>query len=197
MTWKLYFQTGFEEGKAALASAGEEMAPAMQFYLEKFKIQPLTIWELFQCNLKQAEFKNQLSEWWNLSASLTSTGRPFDGIICPTNPSASFPHNFPIWWGYTSLWNIVDYPATTLPLKNFRISAETDPKDSKYIPSESNFFDKMTHDMCKLYIIFAERVAMLTHHRRTRIVQSAASLYTSNRTAVSGRRAHCYYWCDR
>lgn len=150
VTWKLYFQTGFTEGKAALASGGEDIQPALGFYLKTFNIQPLTIWELFQSNVKQAGFKAKMTEWWSSTATMTKTGRPIDGIICPVHASSGFPHNFYSWWGYTSLWNVLDYPAVTMPVKGLKISPETDPKDSHYKPLD-NPFDKITYDMCKTH----------------------------------------------
>lgn len=128
------------------------MVPAMKFYLDTFKIQPLTVWELFQCNVKQAGTKAKMAEWWTSTKSLTKTGRPIDGLICPVHASAAFPHDFPSWWGYTSFWNILDYPAVTIPVKNFKISPEADPKDAHYKPLD-NPFDKITYDMCKFHIL--------------------------------------------
>ncbi|KAH6675066.1 putative amidase [Halenospora varia] len=160
VTWKLYFQTGFKEGKALLEAAGEPMAPAMQFYLEEFKIKPLSIWELFECNVKQSGYKAKMAEWWTSTASLTSTGRPIDGLICPTNASAGFAHNFPTWWGYTSIWNILDYPSATMPVKGFKISGETDPNDTGYKPVHSNPFDKITYDMYDPELFAAQPVCL-------------------------------------
>lgn len=148
LTWKLFFQTGFKEGKAAIADGGEEMVEAMKFYLETFNIQPLTIWELFQCNVKQGATKAKVAQWWTSTATMTKTGRPIDGLITPAHASAGYPHDFPCWWGYTALWNVVDYPAITIPVKGFKISPEKDPKDLKYEPLD-NPFDKMAYDMCK------------------------------------------------
>jgi len=150
VTWKLYFQTGFKEGKEALATGGEEMAAAMQFYLETFNIKALSIWELFDCNVKQASFKSKMAEWWNSTRTMVKTGRSIDGIICPVHPSTSYPHNFPSWWGYTSLWNILDYPSATLPIKRFKISVDADPKNMDYKPLP-NPFDERTHTMCKSF----------------------------------------------
>lgn len=149
VTWKLFFQTGFREGRLILTSAGEEIVPAMRYYLDKFDIKPLEIGELFDCNVKQSALKIQMADWWTTSSSMTITGRPFDGIICPPNASASYPHDFPTWWGYTSLWNMLDYPAVTVPVKDFKISAEADPRDLTYTPIDTNFFDKITYDMCE------------------------------------------------
>jgi hypothetical protein len=36
MTWHLFFQTGFKEGRAALEAGGEPMALAMQFRYPSF-----------------------------------------------------------------------------------------------------------------------------------------------------------------
>lgn len=60
----------------------------------------------------------------------------------------SHSHDFTCWWGYTTLFNILDYPSTTLPIKDLKISAEKDPKDLRYKPLD-NPFDKPTYDMCK------------------------------------------------
>jgi len=59
-------------------------------------------------------------------------------------------HDFTCWWGYTSLFNILDYPSITLPIKDLKISAEKDPKDMEYKPLD-NPFDKLTYDMCKFF----------------------------------------------
>ena len=149
LTWHLFFQTGFKEGKAALEAGGEPMVLAMQFYLKAFDIHPLSIWELFGYNVKQGGYKLKMSEWWNSTASITKTGRVIDGLIGPSHPSAGYPHDFPCWWGYTSVWNILDYPATTIPVKGFKISSVTDPKDSGHKPLDNNPFDKMYYDMCR------------------------------------------------
>jgi amidase len=85
-------------------------------------------------------------EAWSKTASTTSTGRPMDGLICPVAASAGIPHDFPLWWGYTSLFNLIDYPSIVLPLKKVRINAEQDAKDENYVP-KSNPFDVANHDL--------------------------------------------------
>lgn len=147
MTWQLYFQTGFKEGKAAIAASGEPTAAAFVSYMETFKIQPLSITELFQCNVRQSQFKAAMVEWWSSTLTVTKSGKVVDGIICPVHPSSSLPHNFPSWLSYTSLWNILDYPAVTIPVKGFRLSPETDQKDLNYTPL-NNPFDQGTYEMC-------------------------------------------------
>jgi amidase len=146
-TRKLFFQTGFKEGQAILDSAGEERMPGVAFTLKTFQTQPLSITELFACNTQQSGWKGAMSQWWTASSSLTRTGRPIDAIIGPTSAAAGAPHDMPGYCGYTSVWNILDYPAATLPLKGFKISADKDPKEAGYQPLTSNPYDEMVYEM--------------------------------------------------
>ncbi|OAP53724.1 hypothetical protein AYL99_12096 [Fonsecaea erecta] len=145
-TWRLWFQTGAKESKGLVASAGEPLYPTFSWYLETFNIQPLTVPELFALNTKQAEYRQKMAEAWYNTKSQTGTGRPIDALICPSAPSASFPHGHPVWWGYLSLWNILDYPSIIVPVKNFHIDPEEDAKDASYQPRD-NVFDKMNQDI--------------------------------------------------
>ena len=104
---------------------------------------------LLQRNTEQAGYKRKFMEAWSKTASTTSTGRPMDGLFCPVAASAGIPHDFPLWWGYTSLFNLIDYPSIVLPLKNMRINAGQDAKDVNYVP-KSNPFDAANHDLCTL-----------------------------------------------
>lgn len=140
-TWKLYFQAGAAEVTATLAASGEAMLPSLSFHLETFEIKPLTASEVFELNRRQLSYKLAMSEFWDSTASNTKSGLPIDGIIGPVHPSASYPHDFPSWWGHTSLWNMLDYPSTTIPVKGFEISAAADPKDMSYNPVD-NAFDR-------------------------------------------------------
>jgi amidase len=149
-TRKLFFQTGFAEGKAVLAAGGEEMMPGVKFALETFKTRPLSITELFACNTQMSMWKGQMAEWWSSTATKTSTGRPIDSLIGPVSPAVGSPHDMPGYCGYTSVFNILDYPAATIPLKTFKISVEKDPKDTQYKPLQ-NPYDSMIHEMCKSY----------------------------------------------
>ena len=53
-----------------------------------------------------------------------------------------------MWWGYTSLWNLLDYPSVIVPVKDLAIDPEKDKKDITYQPRE-NPFDKENWEVCK------------------------------------------------
>ena len=76
----------------------------------------------------------------------TSTGRPIDCLIAPC---AGFPHGFPVWWEYFSLWNLLDYPSIILPLKKMKVDPEKDKKHMSCVPLD-NVFDKMNWGIRKL-----------------------------------------------
>ncbi|KAF2159074.1 hypothetical protein M409DRAFT_38002 [Zasmidium cellare ATCC 36951] len=145
-TRKLFFQTGFEEGKAVLDSAGEEMMAGVKFALQAFNTKMLSVTELFACNNLMGKYKVQMTEWWNSTISHTSTSRPIDAILCPSSAVVGSRHDTPGYVGYTSLFNILDYPAATIPWEEFNISESKDPKDPSYNPLQSNPYDALVHE---------------------------------------------------
>ncbi|KIY00802.1 uncharacterized protein Z520_03468 [Fonsecaea multimorphosa CBS 102226] len=147
-TWRLWFQTGAKETVDLVASSGEPLYPTFKWYLETFHIKPLSVPELFKLNTKQAEWRYQFAEAWYNTRTQTNSGRPIDCLICPCAPSASFPHGFPVWWGYFSLWNLLDYPSIVLPLKKMHVDLDKDKKNVDYAP-KNNVFDKMNWEICK------------------------------------------------
>ncbi|KAL1867533.1 hypothetical protein VTK73DRAFT_4136 [Phialemonium thermophilum] len=145
--WRLYFQTGAKEVKALTASTGEPLSPNFVWYLKTFGIEELTVPELFKLNTKLALYRRQFAQAWSASRAQTGTGRPFDALLCPCAPSAGFPHEFPVWWGYYALWNLLDYPSTILPLRSFRVDPTRDRKDEGYTPRTDNPFDRMNWEI--------------------------------------------------
>lgn len=141
-TWPLYFQTGAAETLALLEAGGEKPIPVFAHYLKTFNIKPLTVTELFRHNAAQAVYKAAFQRAWDaLDAS-------YDCIICPSAPLAGVPHDFPLWWGYTTLWNLLDYPSIIMPLKRFKINSQQDPKATEYSP-RSNPFDRANWEICE------------------------------------------------
>jgi hypothetical protein len=105
---------------------------------------------LYQLHLKMRAMKVVFADVWQGTMTATSTGRPMDALVCPVAPSAGIPHDFNIYWGYTCVWNILDYPSTVLPIPKFKIGPELDSPNLDYEPITTNPYDKPNHDMCKL-----------------------------------------------
>jgi len=73
-----------------------------------------------------------------------------DGIICPAGPCAGFPHGFRVWWGYFSIFNLLDYPSIILPIKDVKIDPAKDARDSSYSP-RNNPFDAENWQICEFH----------------------------------------------
>ncbi|KEF51233.1 uncharacterized protein A1O9_12736 [Exophiala aquamarina CBS 119918] len=148
ITWKLYFQNGANETMAALATSGEPMIAQFRHYLEVFDVRERTISEISECHRNQAAHKQAFVDAWNATLEESETGQPMDCIIAPSAPLVGSPHDFPLWWGYTTIWNLIDYPSIILPLKSFRVDPTKDAKDMSYKPRD-NPFDKPNWEICK------------------------------------------------
>ncbi|KIW63313.1 hypothetical protein, variant [Phialophora macrospora] len=141
-TWPLYFQTGGKEMNATMASTGEPPIPAFQANIDVFKPKELTVPELWKLNTQSATYKHLLSQAWDrTAASDLTSGDMMDVILCPSAALAGAPHDFPQWWGYTAMWNLLDYPSVILPVKDFKIDPTIDLKDAAYEPKD-NFYDR-------------------------------------------------------
>lgn len=147
-TWILYFQNGAAETKAALALTGEPMIAQFKHYLEVFQVREHTAAEISHCHIQLAAYKKAFVEAWNATAQVTRTRQAMDCIIAPSAPLAGSPHDFPLWWGYTTIWNLLDYPSTILPVKDFKVDPTKDAKIAGYQP-RANPFDKPNWEICE------------------------------------------------
>ncbi|KAJ0419714.1 amidase [Aspergillus carlsbadensis] len=139
----IYYQNGTEDSEALLGKAEEPMMPAYKKMLNVYKVQktPISSKQLLKLIQAQNKYKEALADAWDATAEQTSTNRPINGLICPVSPLGGYPHDFLPWWGYTTVFNLVDYPSTILPLKGFEIIPETDPRDTQYV-AQGNAFDR-------------------------------------------------------
>jgi amidase len=148
VTWRLFFPTGAAEFRETAATGAEDIVPALRKHLDIFDIQSLSAAELLELNTRQSAYQFQMTDLLTSTSRLSHSGMPIYCLMCPVSPSVSFPHDFPAWWGSTSLFNLLDYPSTGLPVKDFIVSATNDPRSLKY-RLKDNFFDQITHDLCK------------------------------------------------
>ena len=137
-TWALYFQTGAREMLDVLASTGEPHIPQFEHNFKVFQTKELSVPELFKRNVEQTGYKIAFQQAWDAA--------DLDLIVCPCAPMAGVPHDFPLWWGYTTIWNLLDYPSIIMPVKGFKTNASQDPRDTSYSPRD-NPFDKLNNEL--------------------------------------------------
>lgn len=126
----LYFTDGGAEDGAAMADSGEPWRPLTKWIMkENPRVKDLSTHELYYWQEEREAYRTEYARVWND----TSTGRneetgkvdaAFDVILCPAGPGVAQPHNTAKYWGYTSQWNLLDYPAVVFPVT--RVSSEVD-----------------------------------------------------------------------
>ncbi|KAF4445805.1 hypothetical protein F53441_10450 [Fusarium austroafricanum] len=146
-TFDTYYQSGHSGTMSALEATGEPLIPAFKDLLKVFGSRECTAGEALQLNVKTRAFREKFSKAWNDSIHRTKTKRTIDALICPPAPAVGYPHDFNIYWGYTSLFNLLDYPSVILPVPGFEVNPEQDPVDFNYKPLETNPYDKPNHEI--------------------------------------------------
>ena len=59
-------------------------------------------------------------------------------ILCPVGPGVAPLHDTARYWGYTAVWNILDWPACSIPT-GMKVSGDEHRMDTKYIPEANEF----------------------------------------------------------
>jgi hypothetical protein len=85
---------------------------------------------------KRDAYRTEYAAHWNSTAtSISSTGQlrgMVDVILSPAGPGAAPKLDTAKWWGYTSQWNLLDYPALIFPVD--RVDVERDGVKLEYSP---------------------------------------------------------------
>ncbi|THV64885.1 fatty-acid amide hydrolase [Aureobasidium pullulans] len=101
----LYFPDGGKRILNALADSGEPMLPLTQHALNYSKA--ISISENWDLNVMRETYRREYH------ALMKERG--VDVILCPAYVGAGVKQHGAKYWGYTSLWNILDQPAVVFP----------------------------------------------------------------------------------
>ncbi|KAG0646116.1 amidase [Hyphodiscus hymeniophilus] len=91
-----------------LMAGGEPPTTLSQALLPDTDKTQLTVQDTWKLNIRRNELQIAYAEQWNAVG--------VDAIICPVTPSVASAHNESLYWGYTSAFNILDYPCVTVPI---------------------------------------------------------------------------------
>ena len=91
--------------------------------------------------------------WFIVEWNSTATGAAEDGtleglvdvILCPAGSGVALPIGCSRYWGYTSQWNLLDYPALVFPVTV--VDPLIDTVDEDYVPVNEQ--DEYNHNLCK------------------------------------------------
>ncbi|KAF4625670.1 hypothetical protein G7Y89_g12495 [Cudoniella acicularis] len=138
----LYFADGGIAATKAIDSSGEPWRPLSHHIIKNPHVEAHTVLSLHQMIVKRNTYRTEYASHWNSTATSTgSNGEPegmVDVILCPAGPGVAPKLDTAKWWGYTSQWNVLDYPALIFPVD--KVDVEKDRIDEKYEPR--NDWDK-------------------------------------------------------
>jgi len=152
MIANLYFCDGGAEDLAAMKESGEPLRPLTKFILtENPHVQDHTISSMWWSVQKRDTYRAEYANLWNATATSTgSHGEPegmVDVILSPVGPSAAPKLDTARWWGYTSQWNLLDYPAMVFPVDQVDIAKDAE----KVEHTPRNDHDKYNWDLWEKY----------------------------------------------
>ncbi|KAF2098440.1 Acetamidase, partial [Rhizodiscina lignyota] len=126
---RIYSSDGNEDLNRTFASSGEPRHPLI---VTAADAPHLSVYESWQLNLEKYEVQDAWLKAWNATAGKTSTGLPIDGLLLPPSPHVAHKHGeWPGNIGYTSTFNMIDYPAMIIPVGS-AVDPALDPVDSAF-----------------------------------------------------------------
>lgn len=145
----LYFCDGAREEIDAINASGEPWRPLTTHIIkDNSYVKPLGIAELWHWQIKREAYKMAYAKVWNDTATGKSATGELEGmvdvILCPVGPGAAPLLDTAKYWGYTSQWNLLDYPALVFPVS--RVDPEVDVADEGYQPMNEK--DALNHSLC-------------------------------------------------
>ncbi|KAF5597541.1 general amidase [Fusarium pseudoanthophilum] len=138
----LYWPDGGKEMLDILEETGEPALPLTKHILhEQASAKNRTCTEMMELNRERDSYRAMYCKAW--SATATPTSREVDVILCPPSFGSAPPHEQSRYWGYTSQWNLLDYPGAVFPVT--KVDPAVDVKDEGYLPK--NDMDRFVWEM--------------------------------------------------
>ncbi|KAI4160407.1 MAG: hypothetical protein LQ342_005731 [Letrouitia transgressa] len=133
----LYFSDGANEEKEAIHASGEPWRPLSEFIIkENPYVKHLSIEEVWYWTVRRESYRRAYAKVWNDTATRVGNSGELEGmvdvILAPVGPGVAPPLDHARYWGYTSQWNLLDYPALVFPVS--RVNPEIDEIDKGYKP---------------------------------------------------------------
>lgn len=116
---------------AAIALSGEPLRPLSKWILtDNPHVREHTIRSLWDAIIARQDYRGRYAALWNETARVD--GQAVDAILCPVGPGVAPKLDNARYWGYTSQWNLLDYPALVFPVDSDRVRVEHDGGSDDY-----------------------------------------------------------------
>ena len=162
----LYYTDGGAEDAAVMAASGEPWLPLTKWIIKENPcVKKLSMKELAYWQEEREMYRKEYARVWNETAEdwHSETGGKdgmVDVILCPAGPGVAPMHGTAKYWGYTSQWNLLDYPAVVFPV--CKVDAQVDKVEEGHQPMTD--VDRENWLLCTLLYTFS----MVLHSRKYR-----------------------------
>lgn len=133
----LYFTDGGAENAATIAESGEPWRPLSKWIIKDNPcVKKLSPTKLYYWSEEREAYRKEYAKVWNDTATGLSEAGESEGmvdvVLSPAGPGVAPSHNTAKYWGYTSQWNLLDYPAVVFPVS--KVDKEKDVAGSTFRP---------------------------------------------------------------
>ncbi|CAF4807039.1 unnamed protein product [Rotaria sp. Silwood1] len=126
----LYFCNGAEEERGLMTEVGEQPLPLTDWILNQPNVKKRNWIEMNDLISEREKYRSHYAQIWNEREA--SFNCSIDCLLTPAGSSAAPQHGTGKWWGYTSVWNLLDYPAAIFPVTT--VDLVKDQADIEYKP---------------------------------------------------------------
>jgi amidase len=138
---QLYYVDGAKKLRDALGD--EPMRPLTEWITSKVS-QNLSREQVDDLIARRNEIRQMYYDYFN-SLNL-------DVILSPAGPAPAQPVGTTKWWAYTSMWNMMDWPAAVFPTGLF-----VDDGDTEVFPEPKNEHERHLYDTCEFWVGYSPR----------------------------------------
>jgi amidase len=159
ITSSLYYTDGGTSDRAVLAQGNEPARPLTEWIMSQPGVRNLSRAKLEYWIEEREEFRLEYARHWNGVGSSSpvseheSNGGEWqsgvDVVISAVQPGVATAHGTAKYWSYTSLWNLLDYPALVFP------TGLVVNKDIDTVDPSTEFFGELDEEiaaLCKLHL---------------------------------------------
>ncbi|KAB2573462.1 Acetamidase [Lasiodiplodia theobromae] len=114
--WNTFAADGGKDIHSVASEAGEPLVPEISVsYGKELGHLPVgTVNDLWATQKQKYEYQARYLEYWQSTKKLTRSGEPVDALIAPAAPSASYKPTEGKYFGYTGVFNVLDYSAAVV-----------------------------------------------------------------------------------
>ncbi|CAF2122422.1 unnamed protein product [Rotaria magnacalcarata] len=110
----LYYCNGAEEERDLMAEVNEDPLPLTDWIHNQPQVKKRNWIEMNELVSEREIYRTRYIQIWNEREAFLRCS--IDCLLTPVGPSAAPQHGTAKWWGYTSVWNLLDYPAAVFPV---------------------------------------------------------------------------------